>query len=111
MHGEKRLGDRLQGRMMLRKLHNPAREACLRGSAHFETKASQDASEAHLYIVELSLRELACGQKRARLLRRRGFAMHRLGPTEPAQLRDAACIVSIRLHRHRLEGVAHMPRL
>jgi len=68
MHGKKRLCDRLQRRGMLRKLYNPAGEACLRGPAHLEAEASQNASEAHLDIVKLSLHQLACGQNRARLL-------------------------------------------
>jgi hypothetical protein len=64
MHGKKRLGDRLQCRVMLRKLHNPAGEARFLGPAHLETEAPQNTPETHLGIVELSLHQLAGGQKR-----------------------------------------------
>jgi hypothetical protein len=37
--------------------------------------------------------------------------MHRAEPAKPHQLGNALCILAIRLHRHRLEGVAHVPRL
>src|SRR5437588_8690821 len=39
------------------------------------------------------------------------MAMYRPKPAEPHQLRDAAGIIAVRLHRHRLERIAHMPRL
>jgi len=32
-------------------------------------------------------------------------------PAEPHQLRDLARVVAVRLHRHRLEGITHVPRL
>jgi hypothetical protein len=37
--------------------------------------------------------------------------MHRSKPTKPHQLRYATGVIAIRLHRHRLECVTHMPRL
>jgi hypothetical protein len=37
--------------------------------------------------------------------------MHRPEPAQPHQLRNPARIVAIRLHRHGLERLAHMPRL
>jgi len=43
MRGKKRLGDRLQRRMMLRQLPNPAGEARFRGPAHLEAEAPQNA--------------------------------------------------------------------
>ncbi len=63
MHGKKGLGDGAQGRIMLRKLPNPASEAPRRGASHFEAEAPQHAPEAHLHIMELALHELARGQK------------------------------------------------
>ena len=57
------------------------------------------------------LHQLARGQQRAHLLRRQRLAMHRPEPAQPHQLRDAARILAIGLHRHRLEGIAHVPRL
>jgi len=59
MHGEKRLGDCLQRRVMLRKLHNPAGEARFRGPAHLEAEPPQNAPGAHLHVVELALHQLA----------------------------------------------------
>ena len=37
--------------------------------------------------------------------------MYRPEPAQPHQLRNPARIVAVRLHRHRLERVPHVPRL
>ena len=56
---------------------------------------------------KLFLRQLTCIQNARVCLRGHRFAVHSPEPAEPHQLRDAAGIVPICLHRHRLEGVAH----
>ncbi|MGY3540476.1 hypothetical protein ACVIIY_004696 [Bradyrhizobium sp. USDA 4515] len=56
------------------------------------------------------MQQLARRQDGAGLLRRDRLAVHRPEPAEPHQLRDPAGIVAVRLHRHRLEGFANVPR-
>ena len=81
------------------------------GRPNLQAKAAQDALQAHLDIMALGLQELAGGQKRPHLLGRQRLAVHRPEPAQAHQLGDAAGILTISLHRHGLEGGAHMARL
>jgi hypothetical protein len=59
----------------------------------FSPKPRRNTAQAHLDVVKLRLHQLARAQHRTRL--------------EPHPVH----ILAIRLHRHRLEGIAHVPRL
>src|SRR5436190_1737787 len=72
---------------------------------------TQRATQAHLDIAKLRLHQLARGEHRSHLLCRYRLAMHRPEPAKPHQLGNAAAIIAIGLHRHGLEGIAHMARL
>ena len=55
-----------------------------------QAEAAQDAPEAHLSIVKLTLNELAGGQQRTHLLGGKRFAVDRSEPAKPHQLGNAA---------------------
>ena len=82
-----------------------------RRTAHFEPEAAQNPAQAHLDIVQLRLHQLARGQDGTHLLRGERLAMHRAEPAEPHQLGNPACVVAVRLHRHRLESAAFTCRV
>src|SRR3981081_4000541 len=98
-------------RMARHKLLDPSRELSLCGLAYLETKAAQDPAQAVLHVAKLRLHKLARRQQRSGLLRAHRFAVHRTKPAQPHQLRNPARIVAIRLHWHRLQRLAHVPRL
>jgi hypothetical protein len=98
-------------RMTCYQLLDPSRELKLRRFADFQAKAAQDAAQAVLHVAKLRLHQLAGCQLRSRLLRTHRLAMHRPEPAKPHQLRNPARIVAVRLHRHRLERLAHVPCL
>ena len=109
--GQERLGHRGQRRMPLHQLADPDRKAPRRGRPDLQPEAAQHAPQAHLHVEALRLQQLARGQQRARLLRRQRLAVHRAEPPQPHQLRDAARVLAVGLHRHRLERVPHVPGL
>jgi hypothetical protein len=76
-----------------------------------QSEAAQNAAQAHLDIEQLRLNELARCQQGTYLLRRQRFAVYRTKPAEPDQLRNAAGIIAVGLHRHRLERITYVPRL
>ena len=92
-------------------LPDPSLELFRGGLSHLQPEPAQDPAQAHLDVLKLRLKQLARRQQRSRLLRRKRLAMHRPEPAKPHQLGNAARIVAVRLHRHRLEGITHVPRL
>src|SRR5215475_3288093 len=98
----------LQARMPGNKFANPPFEAHRRSRPDLEPKATQNATQAHLNIVKFYLHQLARCEQRPRLLRCERLAMHRAEPAQPHQLRDSARVITVGLHRHRLERVAHV---
>ena len=111
MNGDQGLRNRLESRMISRQLRYASSEALRRCRASFKAEPAQNAAKAHLDIVKLRLHKLSPRQQRPNLLRRRRFAMHGLEPAKTQKLGDAACVLAIRLNRHRLEGVTDTPRL
>src|SRR5262249_8702408 len=101
-------GERLQVRMPGNEFANPRFKARRRGWPDLEAEAAQNATQAHLDIMKFYLHQLARGEQRPRLLRCNRLAMHRSEPAQPHQLRDSARVITVGLHRHRLERVAHM---
>src|SRR3954452_23612193 len=97
--------------MMSHESPHPAREGLGRGRPNLQAKAAQHAPQAHLDIMALGLQKLAGGQKRANLLGRERLAVHRPEPAQAHQLGNAAGVLAISLHRHGLEGSAHVTRL
>ena len=97
------LSHRQQGWVTRHQFTHTALECSLARFADLQPKATQDAAQAHLNIMALRLHQLARRQQRARLLRRQRLAMHRTKPTKPHQLRNAARVLAVGLHRHRLE--------
>ena len=96
--------------MPLHQLSNPTRKASLRGFANLEPEAAQNPAQAILDILKPRFDQLACGQFGPHLLCPDGFAVHRPKPPKPHQLGNAARVVAIGLDRHRLEGIAYVPR-
>ena len=92
-------------------LPDPFGKALRRGAPDLETKAAQNAAQAHLNVVKPRLHQLARGEQRADLLRLGRFAMHRTEPPKPHQLRNPARVIAVRLHRHRRQRRLHVPRL
>jgi len=97
--------------MALHQFPDATGKAFISRLADLQPKAAQDPAQAVLDILTLGLNQLACCQHRPNFLRIHRLAMHRPEPTQPHQLRNAAGIVAVRLHRHRFERLAHMPRL
>jgi hypothetical protein len=110
-HRQQRISDPRKMRMALHKLLDPSCELQFRRLADLETKAAQDPAQTVLDVAKLRLHQLACRQYRPRLLGVHRLAMYRPEPTQPHQLRNPASIVAVRLHWHRLERLAHVPRL
>ena len=81
------------------------------GLADLQAKAAKHAAQAVLDIPQFGLQQLAGRQNGTGLLRRDRLAVHRPEPAETHELGNPAGIVAVRLHRHRLEGVANVPRL
>ena len=110
-HREQRLADRLQVAMTLHQFLDASGKAPRRGFANLQPEAAQDTAQAVLDVQELALDQLARGQDRSCFLRTQRLAVHRPEPAEPHQLRDAARVIAVRLHRHRLERLPHVPCL
>src|SRR5215471_5704429 len=96
--------------MALHQLANPTRKASLRRRANLEPEAAQNPAQAIGDVSKLRFNQLACGQLGANLLDPNRLAVHRPKPAKPDQLRNPARVVAIGLDRHRLEGIAHVPR-
>ena len=79
--------------------------------AHLQSETAQNPAQAVLDVEQLRLQQFAAAQDRARFLCLDRLAVHRSEPAEPHQLGDCASVVAIRLHRHRLESVPHVPCL
>ncbi len=90
---------------------DPSCKRPLGGLADLQTKAPQYTAQAVLEVAQLRLQQLACRQNSARFLGFDRLAVHRPEPAQPHQLRDPAGVIAVRLHRHRFECVANMPRL
>jgi len=97
--------------MARHQLLDPAGKAPLRRVADLQPEAAQNTTQAVLDVLKLRLHELARGKHCACLLRPDRFAMYRPEPAQPHQLGNPARIVTIGLHRHRLECVTYVPGL
>src|SRR6516164_5974417 len=96
--------------MTLHQLANATWKASLRRRANLEPKATQNPAQAIRDVSKLRFDQLACSQFGANLLGPNRLAVHRPKPAKPHQLRYPARVVAIGLDRHRLEGIAHVPR-
>src|SRR5450755_4104525 len=110
-HPKQLLPDGLKVRMPLHQLFDASGKICPRGLADLQPEATQNSAQAVLEVQQLALHQLARRQHRADLLGRDRLAVDRPEPAEPHQLRDLARVVAVRLRRHRLEGITHVPRL
>ena len=100
-----------QSGMAGNQLPDAAGERAFGGLADLQAKTAKHTAQAVLDVAQLRLQQLARRQNRTRLLRLDRLAVHRTEPAEPHQLGDPTGVVAVRLHRHRLEGIADVPRL
>src|SRR6202043_1937684 len=105
------LGQDLQARMSGNQLVDSSGKTSRGGLPDLQAEPAQDTAQAHLDVVKLRLHQLARGEHRTRLLRTHRLAMYRTEPAHPDQFGDPVRVLAVRLHRHRLEGIAHVPRL
>jgi hypothetical protein len=58
--------------------------------------------------MKLALQQFASAQQGPGFLRRYRFAVHWTKPAHADQLRDAARVLAVSLHRHQFESTAHV---
>src|SRR6516162_4915358 len=96
-----RLSNALQRGLTCHQFPNPRFKRLAGHLPDLQAEAAQDAPNAQFHIQQPSEKLLARNQQPSDLLRSNRFGVYRPEPPHPDQLCKPACILAVRLHRHR----------